>query len=533
MTLITRRKFLTAAAVTTGATALSAIPMVAGAKELNKNLKWDKDYDVVVIGYGGAGAAAAIAAHDGGAKVLIVEKMSEGGGNTAVSSGGYICADDPEKAKVYFKNLFKYANSEMDEEQVDIFANECINLTKYVDSLKDGLEQYVYGYAGFQSIEGSESIRKFRVKGKKRGGDNLFDAYKYAVEEKRKIDVRLNTPAKDLIRNCNGEIVGVTIVTNGKEENICARKAVVLTTGGFEYNERMMQNFVKGNLIHGLGNPGNTGDGIKMAEKAGAQLWHMTGTSCPIGVKIPGHKSCVQVNMLSPSHIWVDQDGKRFVNEKGVDNHARLLAVDIYDSIHHRFPRIPCYMVFDEKARKKGPVSGGATSGYAINREGYNWSFDNTKEIESGIIKKADTLEQLAKIIGVDPSNLKDTVTKWNKDIKAGSDSLFGRAIYKSKNGKPVYEGREAPIVSEPLDETGPYYAVEMVPTILNTQGGPKRNAKSEVLDPFEKPIPRLFAAGEIGSFWGLTYQGGGNNAESMVFGQIAGKNAAALKSWK
>lgn len=294
-----------------------------------------------------------------------------------------------------------------------------------------------------------------------------------------------------------------------------------------------MQNYVKGTKVHGLGNPGNTGDGILMAQKAGAALWHMTGTSCPIGVKVPGLKSCMQVNMLAPSHIWVDQDSKRFVNEKGVDNHARLLAVDVYDPIHHRFPRIPCFMIFDEKARKKGPITGGATSGYAINRENYKWSFDNSKEIKSGIIKKADTLEELAKIIGIPAGNLTTTVSKWNSDIKSGKDTDFGRPLAKAKGAKIAFEGREAPIISEPLDETGPYYAVEMVPTILNTQGGPKRNAKSEVLDPFNTPIPRLYAAGEIGSFWGLIYQGGGNNAESMVFGQIAGRNVADLKPWK
>lgn len=533
MTLIIRRKFLTAAAVTTGATAVSMLPMVAGAKEYKKDIVWNAEYDVVVIGYGGAGAAAAIAAHDKGAKVLIVEKMSQGGGNTAISSGGYICPDDKEKAKVYIKNLFKYDNSELDEEMVNILSEESVNITKYVDSLQSGLTQYVYGHAGYPTIEGSECIKKFRIKGANRGGDNLFNAYRYAVEEKRKIDVKLNTPAKDLIRNCDGEIIGVSIIVNGEESNISAKRAVIITSGGFEFNENMMRNYVKGTQIHGLGNPGNTGDGISMAQKAGAALWHMTGTSCPIGVKVPGLKSCVQINMLAPSHIWVDQYSKRFVNEKGVDNHASLLAVDNFDPVHHRFSRIPCFMVFDEKALKKGPISGGATSGYAINRENYKWSFDNTKEIESGIIKKADTLEELAKILGIPAANLVSTVSKWNADIKSGKDTLFERELHKAKGAKVAFEGREAPIVSEPLDEKGPYYAVEMVPTILNTQGGPKRNAKSEVLDPFNKPIPRLYAAGEIGSFWGLIYQGGGNNAESMVFGQIAGKNAASQKPWK
>ena len=527
-----RRQFIKGAATVAGVAAVnSVLPSKAEARG-NLPKKWDYVYDVIVIGYGGAGAAAAIAAHDQDAKVAIFEKMHEGGGNTAVSSGGYICPTDYEGANKYIKHLFELSYSDIDEEQVDIFTKESLKLNDFVESLQPGVKQYVYGYAGFQFVDGYESIRKFRIKGKKRGGDNLFSAYRNAVETVRNIPVYLNSPAKELIINGEGEAVGAVVTINGKDCNVRANKGVVLTTGGFEYNMNIIQNYVKGYPVYALGNPGNTGDGIKMAQKAGAQLWHMTGTSCPLGVRVPGLKACFQVNMLAASHFWVDQDGKRFVNEKGIDNHARLLAVDFFDSTRHKYPRIPCYIVFDEKARKRGPITGGATSGYAINRENYVWSRDNSAEVEKGVIVKADTMEELAKKIDVDPSSLKETFEKWNTDIKNGKDTLFNRKLYNSKTGKPVFEGREAPIVSEPLDEKGPYYAAKMYPTFLNSQGGPKRNAKSQVLDPYNNPIPRLYAAGELGSFWGLIYQGAGNNAESMVFGTIAGKNVAKLKSW-
>lgn len=526
-----RRDFLKGAVVATGTAALSTVPFTASA--VSKQPEWDQTYDVVVLGYGGAGAAAAIAAHDAGAKVVIFEKMAEGGGNTAVSSGGYLCPTDYEQAKTYIEKLFTYSHSDIDIEQVEIFTKESLKLTDYVKTLKEDLDQQIYGYAGFQFVEGHESIRKFRIRGEKRGGDNLFNAYRYAVENVRKIPVLLNSPGKELITNGDGEITGVIVNVNGKDLNIRASKGVILATGGFEYNLKMIQNYVKGYPIFGLGSPGNTGDGIIMAQKVGAQLWHMTGTSCPLGVRVPGLQSAIQVNMLAPSHIWVDQDGKRFVNEKGLDNHACLLAVDYFDSIQHKYARIPCYLIFDEKARKRGPISGGATSGYAINRENYVWSKDNQAEIDKGAIVKADTLDELAKLIKIDAQTLKATVAKWNADVKDGGDKVYGRKVFASKDGKPVFEGREAPVLSEVISETGPYYAAEMVPTFLNTQGGPKRNARAEVLDPYNRPIPRLYAAGELGSFWGLIYQGAGNNAESMVFGTIAGKNAAALTAWK
>ena len=97
--------------------------------------------------------------------------------------------------------------------------------------------------------------------------------------------------------------------------------------------------------------------------------------------------------------------------------------------------------------------------------------------------------------------------------------------------GKTAFAGREAPIVSEPLGE-GPYYAVALYPTMLNTQGGPKKNVKGQVMDPQDKPIPRLYAAGELGSMWGNIYQGATNNAECIVFGRIAGREAAKEKPW-
>ena len=78
--------------------------------------------------------------------------------------------------------------------------------------------------------------------------------------------------------------------------------------------------------------------------------------------------------------------------------------------------------------------------------------------------------------------------------------------------------------------EKAPFYAVAIYPTMYNTQGGPKRNAKCEIVDPFDQPIPRLYSAGEMGSFWGWMYNGGGNNCECLCTGQIAARNAVAQK---
>ena len=158
------------------------------------------------------------------------------------------------------------------------------------------------------------------------------------------------------------------------------------------------------------------------------------------------------------------------------------------------------------------------------------WSDDNLEEIEKGWAVQADTVAELAEKLGIDPDTLVATVDKWNADIIAGEDTLFGRPIENVKNTAYLAQDNDN-ASSAPLD-TPPFYAVAQYPTLLNTQGGPRRNVEAQVLDVFGEPIPRLYSSGELGSLWGLIYQGAGNNAEALVFGRIAGANAAALENW-
>ena len=145
------------------------------------------------------------------------------------------------------------------------------------------------------------------------------------------------------------------------------------------------------------------------------------------------------------------------------------------------------------------------------------------------MIVSAPTIEELAAKIGVPAENLARTLKTWNENITAGADKEFGRPL--EKKGKVAFEGREAPLISAPFDN-GPFYAAKLYPALLNTQGGPRRNVKGQVLTPFDKPIPRLYSAGELGSMWGHIYQGACNNSEACVFGRIAGRTVAGEKPW-
>ena len=532
---VSRRGFIKRAGVAAGAAAMYAMTGKTAEAKVNAPQKWDMTYDVVVIGYGGAGAATAITAHDAGAKVVILEKMNEGGGNTAVSLGGVYQPNDIKKAITYVKALFKQSLSDMDEKLVELYLNEASTVVSWLESLKPDTKMKIYGHAGFPQVEGSENVDKWNITGGgKTSGSNLWAVYAYAVEEARKIPVMLNTPAKRLVTNNDGEVIGLIATQNGKDISIKASKGVVLTTGGFEYNETMLKNYVKGIPVMSLGNPGNTGDGIRMAQEVGADLWHMTGTSCPLGIKLPGYQAATMWSFRAPGCIWVDRTGKRFINEKSVEGHAGLLAVDYFDGHALMYSRIPCYAIFDDTARAEGGPVTGTTSGYVLNREkgGYRWTRDNLAEIEKGWIIKADTIKELAEKIKVDPAILEKTVAKWNIDIKNGEDTEFHRDITdKSDPSKAAHLDRHQKELSAPI-ENGPYYAVELFPSLLNTQGGPRRNINAQVLNPFGEPINRLYSAGELGSMWGTLYQGGGNNTESIVFGRVAGANVVKEKPW-
>jgi succinate dehydrogenase/fumarate reductase flavoprotein subunit len=533
---LSRRDFIKGTAVGAGTVAVMGLGSLdAEAKTKTVPRKWTRETDVLIIGYGGAGACAAIEAHDAGAKVLILEKLAESGGNTGISGGGILSPTNAQDAYTYITGLYEFAHSDMDKDLVKVYADESVKNVDWVKSLKAGTEVLIYGGAGYPKVPGAKSMNKYQIVGAGKGlqgsSKNLWGLFTYAVEEKRKIPVMMETPAMNLITNPGGEVIGAVAKSKGKEITIKARKAVILTTGGYEFNTEDLQNFVKGFPIYGLGSPGNTGDGVRMAQKVGAGLWHMNGASCPLGIKTPEFEAAFPAVIGTPRHIMVDKRGRRFVNEKSVEMHAGLLAVDFFDTHELEYPRIPSYVVFDEVARKMGPITVLPGMGYAGRK--YTWSKDNSAEIAKGWILKGNTVGELAgQIKTMDAASLEKTVAMWNADVAKGEDTQFHRPMRSGEPGQPAYKELATALWSAPID-TAPFYAVAVYPALLNTQGGPRRNTRAQVLDAFRKPIPRLYSAGELGSMWGLIYQGAGNIGECVVYGRIAGKNAAAEKSWK
>tara|TARA_E500000305_G_scaffold14713_1_gene10420 strand:- start:860 stop:1387 length:528 start_codon:yes stop_codon:yes gene_type:complete len=173
------------------------------------------------------------------------------------------------------------------------------------------------------------------------------------------------------------------------------------------------------------------------------------------------------------------------------------------------------FMIFDQPLMAAGPLYNKEPNrGWTAMMDRYDWSEDNSAELEKGWIRKAETVAELAGIIGVDAATLEDTIARWNAGAGNGEDPEYGRKLMLS-----------------PFSE-GPYYAIELSPSMINTQGGPRRNERSEILRPNGEKIPRLYSAGELGSIYSYLYQGTGNIGECLGFGRIAGRNVAAETPW-
>jgi succinate dehydrogenase/fumarate reductase flavoprotein subunit len=503
---------------------------------VDKPVSYSEEAEVVVVGYGGAGAVAAVSAYDAGASVLIVEKQSADTPvktnhtpSTRMCAGGWFSPEDPEKTALYLRGLVHAASEVLDDERqkmINVFAKYLTTNTAWLKSIGANVEPSDF-MSDFPDLPGSDccTLARCKTQGAFRNGASLFRDLTQAVE-KRDIRIMWESPATHLITE-GGEVRGVVVKNKGKEISIKASRAVILTCGGFEFSEWMKQNYLRVYPAHFYGNPASTGDGINMVMEVGAALWHMNAASWRVNYKFPEFPIAFGTHLHEHSTIIVDKRGQRFANER-FKLHSFGYELTNYDSYARCYPRVPCYIVFDEKRRKMAPMVNyyGASNppGGIMGDINYIWDEDNKKEIDRGWIMKDSSIEGLARQIGalpennglMTPSELSNTVRRFNKLCHEGKDLDFD---------KPKE-------FMNPLEDP-PYYAMVLWPGGPNTQGGPKRNEKGQVLRVDNTPLPRLYAAGELGSVWGMLYQVGGNLGECFAFGRITGTNAAAEKIWK
>ncbi|MFH1003275.1 MAG: FAD-binding protein [Chloroflexota bacterium] len=508
------------------------------------DIKWDKETDVVVVGYGLAGAVTAVEASDAGAAVTILEKSGHPGGCSILSGGGVTCARDVSAATDY---LTVTSGGRVGESLVRAYARDMVANEAYLRKLaqvsqamvKADIEAGGGGKAALgrgYPFPGRETFYRARVA--EIPGFNGFpwvqrlnpagvNLMKVALDNVacRRIEVGLATPGRRLVTDAAGAVTGIVAESQGRELAIRARRAVVLACGGFEQNRWMLQQYLQGQPFYSMAPLTHTGDGVVMAQKVGAALWHMGHVHASYGFKFPEFPIAFRHIVGGPRNprrvmpwVVVDKYGRRYMNEYPLmPQDTAHRAMEIFDPDMPGYPRIPSYIVFDEAGRKRGPMAAPLSSGDQV----YQWSQDNRAEISKGWILQAGGIDDLALKVRetaedegkMDGGVLAATIAVWNEMVAAGKD-LFHRLA-----------GTMAAIGE------APFYAVPVWPVITNTQGGPQHDEGQRVIDAFGQPIPRLYAAGELGSFWGHLYLLGSNLSECFSSGRNAGRNAAGEPS--
>lgn len=503
---------------------------------------WDDEADVVVVGYGLAGAAAAIEAHDQepDADVLILEKMPRrfAGGNSRASGQSLSFPTDADKYISYQRALNE--PNPIPESLLRAWAIERVRQREWVETMAHavGFELAMWTDRGaeFPELPGADCIEMLytlrpsagprstvppRVASTYPAGAWLcFEAH---VERRPAIRVRFETPAVDLVQDPDTlEVFGVLCRSgDGNVIRIKARRGVVMCTGGYEFNPQMIRDYAGYQEVHPYGTPGNVGDGIRMLQKAGAALWHLrnpteTGGLHP-GIPAPGYNSPFLRNPHMTAWSWLDlaRDDRRFYAEAQdfEETHFKQL-------VHGRWEDtpiasvLPVHMIFDEHTRTADCLVARGLA-WAPVVEGYRWSPDNSAEIERGWIVRADSIRELAGAIGRDPASVEGAVERYNSFARSGRDDDFGRAPERMR-----------------AVEKAPFYAVAIVAGLVCTTGGGRRDECGRVLDHEGSPIPRLYEAGELGSFHSNLYQNGSFLTEALLTGRWAGASAVRQRAW-
>ena len=469
-------------------------------------IAWDGQYDVVVVGFGGAGTVASATAADEGAKVLLVEKAPEGheGGNTRVCGQMFAYgAEDEEGTYEYYQALA--GGHHIPEELLRVYTKNVAHMYDVMEELTGIPKSEYFDWTG--SILGSMSpeypefpnAEKISLNALHEGYSDgfLWQTLRGLVTDRSdKIDVWFESPATHLIQDPQTKtILGVQVERGGKTLNIRADNGVILATGGFENDPEMIGNYLGLSDYVVCGGLYNTGDGVRMAQEVGADLWHMEayegiGSMAGTSVSIPDEYASGTTTIAgNGAVILVGGDGNRYLNEGETSRHGHVKLNDAWVNV--RRP-LRSFIICDQAVYE---ANEGKIQDYALN------------------VQHAGSIKELAELINMDSEALSATIDRFNGFVKDGHDPEFGR--------------NPATMAAFAGDS---FYAIAASANVLNTQGGPRRNENAEVLGLDGQPIPHLYSAGELGGMTAFQYQGGGNIAECVIFGKIAGKNAAAAK---
>ncbi len=526
---------------------------------------WDLEVDVVVAGSGGAGLTAAILAYDQGAKVAVVERSDKVGGTTAVSGGGLWipmndhmsevgASDSRDEALAYCRTL---TDGQAPGGLVEVFVDTAAEMVRYLEEhtplkfnatampdyrseeqgAKQGgrtldpemllkselgewedklrpsplmfvplkIEESLRGMSQPGSIPVNEVVDRMK-QGMVASGNALVGRLLLGCIE-RGITILLATRARGLVRE-DGAVVGLETERDGAPYRIGAEGGVVLACGGFEWNEELRREHLPVDVAGNCSPAYNEGDGLAMALEAGAAVGNMDQAWVYPGSVVPSEEHegrpvsrWIMAERTLPHVILVNKAGRRFANEA---QNYHDLGKAFFDPSN-----VPCWAIMDSQYRSKYPILTSMPG-----------------DPDPDWLLKADSLADLASAAGIDVAQLSATVERWNELVDAGKDADFGRGEggYERWLGDAEAAHPNLGSIAEP-----PFYALPVHAHSAGTKGGPKTNAKGEVIDLEGNSIPGLYAAGNVmANVSGPSYYGGGGTIGlAMTWGYICGINAA------
>lgn len=541
-------------------------------------MNWDEQYDFVIVGSGGGSMASALAAKACGSTSIILEKQPLMGGSTAYSGGilwipnnPYMSSpDSPEKARLYLDNLIGDVGPASSPARRAAYLAEGPRMLEFLANLglklKDALwpdyysdepggtatgrslvahlfnvaelgdwEKRLARFPGLPPLPicaeeyATLSLVKRTWRGKYaalrvawrmlymkltgsrlRGTGNALQGRMLQIALREGIPIRTDSPITEIVREGEG-VSGVVVRQNGREVRIQARAGVLLNSGGFSHDLPMREKYQPkpASVKWTMSNPGDTGEVMQMAMGLGAAVdlmnesWWVPSSYSPEGAMMGFH---VPLDLGKPHAIAVNHQGRRFANEAGayMEFGQRMYATDA----------VPAWAILESR-----------------HRQNYFWGLSPPGEpkpelIESGYMKRADTVADLARQCNINPVNLEETVARFNKFCENGVDEDFrkGYSAFNRYNGDPTSK----PNACLGKIERPPFYAVAVQPADVGTAGGLLTDEHARVLRSDGSIIRGLYATGNCtASVMGRSYPGAGASiAPSFVFGYIAARHA-------
>ena len=543
--------------------------------------KWDLTVDVVAVGSGLGGLSAAIVAHDAGKSVCVLEKAEKLGGVCAYSGGevfvpnnhvmlGAGMQDTPELAAAYLRFLAAgFAEPELQRTLLEVgpeatryFAERAgvrwkviadfpdyhyphapgtVKAGRYLETeLFDGsslaewqaksfaqsphmpngiTHDEMFEWGGFSHIMAwnFSTMGKRLRKDQRSFGPGMMGYFIKAAAVDRRIPTFVETAARELLTE-HGEVIGVRAERAGKPFLVRAKKGVVLAAGGYDWRADLARYFEHVPEWHSMCQPTVEGDAFVLGSEVGAAIAAVPPNNLGqfYGYRVPG-ETHLGVPLWrasweggSPHAIWVNRDGKRFADESFYRDY--LPKTRQWSGTTQTMPNFPPFLIFDQNFREK----------YSLG------PFLPPMDLPEELVMRANTLRELARLLGVNADNLEATVARFNGFAESGVDADFGRGTYPWAAMMTGDRRRKNPNLG-PLDKP-PFYGLKLhVASVGVNAAGLRTNAHAQVLHVRGAPIAGLYAAGNSAAPLdiGAGYQSGLSNLRGMVGGYLAGRHAA------